>query len=150
MGQSLSQLYVHLIFGTKNRTQWLGNDIRETLNAYLVGILQNQDCPSVITRAVADHVHILLRQARTAALARIVEEAKRSSSKWIKSQPGQAAVFAWQRGYGAFSVSASMVPTVVAYIEGQEEHHRRQTFKEEYLAFLERHDVAYDERYLWD
>lgn len=150
MGQSLAQLYVHLVFSTKNRTPWLGDDTREELHAYLIGILRNLDSPSLATGSVVDHVHILLRQSRTLSLAKVVEELKKSSSKWLKTRPCQSMGFGWQTGYGAFSVSASMVPAVVAYIGDQTAHHQRHTFQEELRSILRLHDVAYDEQYLWD
>ncbi len=150
MGQSLAQLYVHLVFGTKRRVPWLDDGFRGELHAYLIGILRNLDSPSLATGSVADHVHILLRQSRTLALAKLVEGLKKSSAKWLKAQAHVPPEFAWQAGYGAFSVSSSLVPAVTAYIGGQVEHHQHHTFQDELRAILRLHEVAYDERYLWD
>ncbi len=150
MPQSLARLHVHLIFSTKNRERFLSDSIRPTLHAYMATVLQNLGCPPVLINSVEDHVHILFDLARTISVSQAVEDVKKSSSKWIKTQGKEFARFAWQSGYGAFAVSESNVPAVREYIAGQPEHHRRKSFQEEYRAFLERHGVAYDERYVWD
>ncbi|MCE0522071.1 MAG: IS200/IS605 family transposase [Methylacidiphilales bacterium] len=150
MPQSLARLNVHLIFGTKNRGQFLHVRIRESLHAYMAIVLQKLECPPTLINSVDDHVHILLELARTVSVSQAVEEVKKSSSKWIKTQGIEFAEFAWQAGYGAFAVSESNVQAVRDYIANQQEHHRQKSFQEEYRAFLERHHVAYDERYVWD
>ncbi len=150
MPQSLARLHVHLIFSTKNRVRLLPDTLRPSLHAYMAAVLQNIACPPALINSVEDHVHILFELARTVAVSQAVEEVKKSSSKWIKTQGDEFASFAWQAGYGAFAVSESNVPVVREYIAGQQEHHRRKGFQEEYRAFLERHGVAYDERYVWD
>ena len=149
MGQSLAQVYIHLVFGTKNREPSLDDGLRDGLHSYIGGILQKLDSPVLAINSMADHVHLLFRLSRTTTLAKAEEDTKKVSSRWIKSRPGQSARFAWQVGYGAFSVSASMVPAVTAYIEHQPEHHRQRTFKEELQMLFDRHGVVYDERYLW-
>ena len=113
-------------------------------------VLQNFASPPVLINSVDDHVHILFELARTVAVSQAVEEVKTTSSKWIKTQGTEFAGFAWQAGYGAFSVSESIVPTVRQYIANQREHHRTKSFQEEYRTFLEKHGVAFDERYVWD
>lgn len=113
-------------------------------------VLQNLGCPPVLINSVEDHVHILFALARIVSVSEAVEEVKKTSSKWIKTQGNEFAGFAWQAGYGAFAVSESNVPAVNEYIARQPEHHRRKTFQEEYRAFLKRHGMAYDERYVWD
>jgi REP element-mobilizing transposase RayT len=156
MPQSLSKIALHLIFSTKNRVRAIAYpDLREHLDAYMVGILRNLKCPSIVTRSVIDHVHILFLLNRTATPADIVATVKRETSTWIKTQKADIkdpmlVKFAWQSGYGVFSVSESKIAAVKQYIERQEEHHERVTFQEEYREFLERHSVAYDERYVWD
>ena len=122
--------------------------VRPHLHAYLVGILENLKCPSIQTGGTADHIHILLLLGRTATISKVVEEVKVGSSKWMKTQ--EAPEFAWQSGYGAFSIGESQVETVVHYIQNQEEHHRVVSFQEEYRHFLEKYRVTYDERYVWD
>jgi len=150
MPQSLARLYVHLIFSTKHRKPLLSDGIRDSLHAYMATILRNDRCPAVLIGSVDDHVHILFDLARTVAVSQVVEEVKTSSSKWIKTQGAEFAAFAWQAGYGAFSVSESSVQAVRDYVANQREHHRVRSFQEEYRALLDKHGVAYDERYVWD
>jgi REP element-mobilizing transposase RayT len=150
MPQSLARLHIHLIFSTKNRARVLSDGIRDSLHRYLATVLQNLGCPPVLINSVEDHVHILFELARTVAVSDVVEEGKKSSSKWLKTQGNEFASFAWQAGYGAFAVSESNVAAVCQYIAGQAEHHRQKSFQEEYRAFLERHNVTFDERYVWD
>jgi REP element-mobilizing transposase RayT len=150
MPQSLARLHIHLIFSTKNREPVLRESVRDSLHAYMATVLQNFDCPPVLINSVEDHVHILFELGRTVAVSRAVEEVKKASSKWIKTQAPEFARFAWQAGYGAFAVSESNVGAVREYIASQREHHRKKSFQEEYRAFLERHHVVFEERYVWD
>lgn len=150
MPQSLARLHVHLIFSTKHREPLLHDDGREALHSYMAVTLRNMKCPAMLINSVEDHIHILFDLARTVAVASVVEEVKTSSSKWLKTQDASLTAFAWQAGYGAFAVSKSNVEAVKTYIANQREHHRGKTFQEEYRAFLERHNVEYDERYVWD
>ena len=149
MPQSLSKVLVHLIFSTKHREPLTGPEIRPRLHAYLVGILANLKSPSLQTGGVADHVHILFALGRTISQADVVEEVKKSSSKWMKAEGGVPS-FTWQAGYGAFSIGESQADTVIRYIQNQATHHRKVTFQDEFRKFLERYKVAYDERYVWD
>ena len=151
MPQSLSNVLLHVIFSTKNREPLLGDaKLREQLHAYFVGALRNIECPTLIVGGVADHVHFLCRLSRTITIAGLVEEAKTGSSKWVKRQESGVPLFHWQSGYAAFSVSPSNAARVKRYIEEQESHHRVTTFQDELRAFLRRHQVEYDERYVWD
>jgi len=150
MSQSLACLPIHLAFSTKNRNHIIADTIREPLHAYISTVLQNLGCPTILINSVEDHVHILFELARTVSVSKAVEEAKRASSKWMKTQGPEFADFAWQNGYGAFAVSQSKVPAVCEYIASQGEHHRIKSFQEEYRAFLQRHSIAFDERYVWD
>jgi putative transposase len=150
MPQSLARLHVHLVFSTKNRERLITDRVRDSLHAYLATVLANLGCPSVLINSIEDHAHLLFNLARTMAVSQVVEDVKKSSSKWIKTQGPEFAAFAWQAGYGAFAVSESNVETVRAYIANQREHHRQKTFQEEYRQFLERHRIAFDERYVWD
>ena len=150
MPQSLANLYVHLIFSTKDRFPFLKDDVRDELHAYMAKVLANLKCPATLINSVEDHVHILFNLTRTVTLAQAVEDVKKSSSKWIKTQGHSLAGFAWQAGYGAFSVSESNVPTVARYIGNQEEHHRVKSFQDEYREFLTKHKIQFDERYVWD
>ena len=150
MSQSLARLPVHLVFSTKNREPRITDAVRDSLHAYMAAVLQNLSCVPVLINSVDDHVHILFDLARTLSVSEAVEEVKKSSSKWIKTQGKEFAGFAWQAGYGAFAVSASNVAAVCDYIAGQREHHRKKSFREEYRLFLERHGINFDERYVWD
>src|SRR6185295_10187539 len=147
MPQSLARLHVHLIFSTKNREPFLRDTVRDSLHRYMATVMQNFECPPVLINSVADHVHILFELGRTVAVSDAVEEVKKTSSKWIKTQGNEFAGFAWQAGYGAFAVSESNVDAVREYIAGQQEHHLGKSFQEEYRAFLERHRVTFDEKY---
>ncbi|MBV8970344.1 MAG: transposase [Verrucomicrobia bacterium] len=149
MPQSLANLLTHLIFSTKNRESFLvDKDLRKRTHAYLAAVLNDLHCPALIVGGAKDHLHILCQLGRTNALSEVIEHIKVSSSKWLKTQGIEK--FAWQRGYGAFSISQSHVAEVIAYIENQEQHHERITFQEEYRLFLKRYRVPFDERYVWD
>jgi putative transposase len=150
MSQSLAHLHIHLVFSTKNREPFLTDSVREVLHAYMATVLKNLGCVPVLINSVEDHVHLLFDLARTASVSQVVEDVKKSSSQWIKTQGVEFAAFAWQAGYGAFAVSASNVEMVRAYVVNQREHHRTKTFQEEYRLFLDRHGIAYDEKYVWD
>ena len=150
MAQSLSKMLVHLIFSTKNREPLIKDDIRDELHRYIASILQQWDSPAILVNSVEDHVHILFSLSKNYSINKIVEEAKKGSSIWIKSKGGAYAGFYWQAGYGAFSVSQSNAADVQKYIANQREHHRQKTFQEEYREFLNRYQVEYDERYVWD
>jgi putative transposase len=147
MPQSLARLHIHLIFSTKYREPLLRNAVRDSLHRYMATVLQNLGCPPVLINSVEDHVHILFELGRTVAVSEAVEEVKKTSSKWIKTQGPE---YAWQAGYGAFAVSESNVAAVRAYVADQQEHHRKKAFQEEYRVFLQRHQVTFDERYVWD
>ncbi len=148
MPQSLARNLIHLIYSTKNRHLCLTDDLRPKLFAYKAGILKEWDSPALVIGGVADHVHLLFTLSKNHALSKLVEEVKKGSSKWLKTQGLKD--FHWQAGYGAFSVSESNSSQVTRYIERQETHHRRLSFQDEFRAFLSRHGVAFDERYVWD
>ena len=150
MPQSLSQVYVHLVFSTKHREPLLLSPVREHMHAYLATVLKNQDSSAIKVGGTSDHVHALFRLSKNISLAKTVEEIKTSSSKWVKTQGRAFANFHWQSGYGGFSVSPADVEEVAEYIGQQEEHHRAVTFQEEYRKLLESHGIEFDVRYLWD
>jgi REP element-mobilizing transposase RayT len=150
MPQSLAKLHIHLIFSTKFREPMLHDRVREPFHRYIATVMRNFGCPVVIVNSVEDHVHILFELGRTVTVSGVVEEAKKTSSRWIKTQGAEFAAFRWQAGYGAFAVSASHVPAVRQYIEGQREHHRSREFPEEYRQFLKEHGLLFDERYVWE
>ncbi|MDB5348301.1 MAG: Transposase [Schlesneria sp.] len=150
MPQSLANIYIHLIFSTKERVPYLADKWRPDLHAYMATVLANLNSPAVLINSVEDHAHILFNMGRTVTLAQVVEDVKKSSSKWVKTQSSKLARFAWQAGYGGFSVSASKVSTVTNYVRKQEEHHRVKSFQEEFRAFLTKHKIEFNERYVWD
>jgi REP element-mobilizing transposase RayT len=150
MPQSLACLHIHLVFSTRHREPLITDTVRDPLHRYMASVLQNLGCTPVLINSVEDHAHLLFDLARTVAISQAVEDVKKSSSKWIKTQGPEFSGFAWQAGYGAFAVSKSKVETVRAYISNQREHHRTKSFQEEYRGFLVRHNVAFDERYMWD
>ncbi len=150
MSQSLSKLYVHLVFSTKHRETLLPRPLRERVHAYLATVLKNYDCPAVRVGGTSDHVHVLFRLSKNRALAQVVEEIKTTSSKWVKTQEPMLASFHWQSGYGGFSVSPAELGGLSEYIEQQEAHHTKLSFQDEYRQFLARYEVEYDERYVWD
>ena len=150
MPQSLAYLQIHLVFSTKNREPFITDKIRDELHAYMASLLSDRSCHPVFINSVRDHAHILFNLPRTTAVCDIVEDVKKHSSRWIKTKGGEFASFAWQSGYGVFSVSLSKVDETRKYIAGQAEHHRVKTFQEEYRMFLEKHGISYDERYVWD
>ena len=150
MPQSLARLHIHLVFSTKNREPLITDPVRDSLHAYMATVLQNLGCTPVLINSVEDHAHLLFDLSRTVSISQVVEDVKKASSKWIKTQGAAFAAFAWQSGYGAFAVSESNVETVHEYIANQREHHRKKSFQDEYRQFLERHRIAFDERYVWD
>ena len=151
MAQSLAKVLVHIVFSTKHRYPFLADaDVNDEMHAYLGGTCNGLDCPVLIVGGAADHVHILCKLTRNYSIAKVVGDMKRESSKWVKTKSGAFKKFAWQNGYGIFSVSQSQVERVRKYIEGQEEHHRKKTFQDEYRSFLKHYEVEYDERYVWD
>ena len=152
MSQSLSAVYLHLVFSTKERQTFLKDKtLRSELHHYLGGIAREQDCRPVQIGGMEDHVHLLCRLGRTRNQADLVKELKRASTLWIKDRgPTICRDFAWQSGYAAFSVSVSNLEAVKDYIIRQEEHHQRLGFKEELVVLLKKHGLERDERYLWD
>ena len=150
MPQSLSNVYVHITFSTKNHYPFIDTTIKDRLWDYLGGICKSLECYPIQVGGHNDHVHILCLLSRKISQAKLIEEIKKSSSKWIKTITPRYSKFYWQDGYGIFSVNPSEIGVVVKYIKNQEEHHRKQTFKEELIAFLRKYRMDYDERYLFD
>lgn len=151
MSQSLTRLYAHITFSTKDRYPFLKEkSIREELHAYMGGILKTLDSKPIIIGGVADHVHVLSQISKNHPYSKIIGELKRVSSIWIKTKSPDLTRFQWQSGYGAFSIGRSEINTVEKYVSNQEEHHRIKAYKEEYLSFLTEYEIEYDERYLWD
>lgn len=151
MPQSLSNVLVHIVFSTKDREPFLSDlELRTEMHSMLGGICNDLGSQSVIVGGVEDHVHILARQSRTLALSDWIKELKRQSNLWVQSSRHTARDFKWQSGYGAFSVGNSQKDNVIAYIRNQEQHHRITSFQDEFLLFLKKYELEYDERYVWD
>jgi REP-associated tyrosine transposase len=151
MPQSLSAVYIHLVFSTKERRPLLSDKtVRDALHAYIGGISKTLECPPIIVGGVEDHVDLLCRFSRTITQAEWVKEVKRVSNGWLKEQGRGYAEFEWQGGYADFSVSPSNLEQVKHYIGSQEDHHRKMSFQEELRVLLRKHDVEFDERYVWD
>jgi putative transposase len=151
MPQSLAKVLIHGVFSTKGRQPFLSDaQLREEMHCMLGGILGKLGCQPVVVGGVEDHVHLLFALSRTIGIAEVIKELKRQSSLWIKDRDAGMAEFAWQSGYGAFSIGFSQTPTVREYILGQDEHHRKISFQDEYRSLLRRYEIEFDERYVWD
>jgi putative transposase len=150
MAQSLSKVILHIVFSTKDREPWLDSPIRARMHAYLATICRDLGAEAFRVGGTVDHVHIVGTLPRTLSQAQMIEGIKKPSSKWIKGLEVRYRGFFWQRGYGAFSVSISQLEAVLEYVQRQNEHHRIHTFQEEYRELLGRHNIEFDERYVWD
>jgi REP element-mobilizing transposase RayT len=150
MGQTLVKNYIHIVFSTKQRKPLIRKDIEAELHTYLGGICNRLDCQILKAGGYTDHVHILCMLSKNIPLAKLVEEIKSHSSKWMKTKSPAYKDFYWQNGYGAFSVKPSEVDHVMDYIERQHEHHDTIRFQDEYMAYLEKYGMEYDSRYVWD
>jgi len=150
MPQSLSLVVIHVIFSTKERCPVIDAGMRPKLHAYLATVARNAGCECYRAGGVADHVHLAIRLSRTLTIAKLIENLKTSSSKWLKTQSADLGIFSWQRGYGCFSVGPKDLDALCAYIDDQEEHHRTRTFQDEFRMFLKKYGVEYDEAYVWD
>jgi putative transposase len=150
MPESLSLVVMHIIFSTKERRPFLNPETRPKLHAYLATVARNAGCECYRAGGVADHVHLAIRLSRTLTIAKLVENLKTSSSKWLKTESADLKAFSWQRGYGCFSVGPADLDSVCAYIDNQPEHHRTRTFQDELRMFLKKYGLEYNEAYVWD
>ena len=150
MAQSLSKILLHLVFSTKGRRPLIPPDQAEDLHAYLAGACRALGSEAFRVGGTKDHVHIACTLTRTMTVSKLLEEIKKSSSSWFKGQDPRCEGFAWQAGYGAFSLGQSQLADLVRYIDCQGEHHSSKSFREELLELLHRYRVEYDDRYLWD
>ena len=149
MAQTVTSLLVHIVFSTKDRQDLIDTNIEPRLYSYLGGIARKMESRLLNAGCTANHVHLLISQSKNIALATLLEELKKSSSKWIKQQDREYLKFGWQDGYGGFSVGTLQVPQIKAYLAKQKEHHRKTTFQEEFIDFLNRYEIEYKEEYLW-
>ena len=150
MPQSLYQLHAHIIFSTKHRQPILHEEYRSKLHAYMGGILFNLECHSITVGGIEDHVHIGCVITKKYAPIKVLELLKKDSSKWLKTLSPLFRDFHWQDGYGLFSISSSHVIPLRQYIMNQVEHHKNETFQEEFIRLLKKNDVEYNEQYLWE
>ena len=145
-----TNLLTHVTFSTKDRKRFMTENLRPRFFAYAGGIVREMGGRALAVGGVEDHAHLLLLLPPSIALSDAMRTLKTNASRWVHETFPERAVFAWQDGYAAFSVSESNRDTVKAYIANQEEHHRRMTFKEELIALLGKHGIDYDEAHLWD
>ena len=150
MPQSLVKMLSHIVFSTKDRVDLITPEIEDKLFGYISGIVKNNDSRLIIANGTANHIHLLISLGKTISISELVGKIKRDSSTWIKEQNPKFNKFYWQNGYGAFSVAQSQVEDVMRYIKNQKEHHKTKDFKTEYRDFLEKYEIEYDEKYLWD
>ncbi len=150
MPQSLARILVHLIYSTKNRQRFISPGLLPKLAAFQAGIYKDLGSPAIEIGGTTDHVHSLFVLSKTTELCDVIEEVKKGSSRWMKTQGPEYQDFFWQSGYGAFSVSQSHEDKVRRYILNQEEHHRELSFQDEFRVILRKHKVEFDERYVWD
>ncbi len=150
MPQSLASVQIHLVFSTKNREPWIDGDLQSRLYEYIGGILRAEKCVLLAAGGMPDHVHLLISLSRELAIAKTVQVVKANSSKWIHGTFSERRKFAWQVGYGAFSVSFSNIPMVKKYLTNQATHHQIQSFQDEFREFLRKHEMEWDEKYVWD
>jgi REP element-mobilizing transposase RayT len=151
MPQSLARIWLHIVFSTKERRAYLQNaDIRDEMFRMLGHHAKEAGCPPARVGGWIDHVHVLCGLSRTVTVAELVEVLKRETSKWVKGRAADLGTFYWQNGYGAFSVSQSILDQVIEYIDRQPEHHGRMSFQEEFRTLCVKHNVPIDERYAWD
>ena len=150
MPQSFACLYVHLIFSTKDRANLIDEGWENELHQYFAGALRNQGNKLIEAGGIENHVHLLFSMAKQSNMSDLVREIKANSSGWIHREFDHQRRFAWQAGYAAFSVSYSALEDVRRYIQNQKEHHRTRTFQEEFIAFLEKHHIEYDPKYVFE
>ena len=150
MAQSLSNILLHIVFSTKHRQPFIDEGIEAELFKYLATACNTLGCPTHGIGAADDHIHIACNLGRTIAVSKLIQEIKQDSSQWMKSQGLQYSDFAWQNGYGAFSIGQSQLADLQRYITGQRDHHRRESFQDEFRRLLAKYEIEVDERYAWD
>jgi REP element-mobilizing transposase RayT len=149
MPQSLCKIYLHIIFHKKSSSPKIEETHLERLHSYIGELINSTGCQTIQVGGTEDHVHAVCLLSRNENVAHLLEEMKRNSSRWLKTLSPQYKDFSWQGGYAAFSVSESVIEKTVEYVKNQKEHHRKQTFQEEYKMFLQLYHIEYDEKYLF-
>ncbi len=150
MAHTFTTLHSHVIFSTKDRSPYLDDEIRGRVFAYMGGIVREMHGTAAIINGVSDHVHMLVQLPAEVSLAECLRVVKSNSSRWVHETWPDRKKFAWQSGYGASSVSTSNVPVVTRYIHGQEEHHKRVSFRDEFISFLRKNAISFDPEHFWD
>jgi putative transposase len=150
MPQSLSNILIHLVFGTKLRHPYINDEVQKELYDYMTGIAKAYHVFVHEIGGIEDHVHILISLPRVLTVSKLVEELKKGSSKWIKTKGMQYKKFTWQRGYAAFSIGQSGYEGLRQYIQKQKDHHKKVSFQDEYRSFLKKYKINFDEAYVWD
>ncbi len=150
MAGTFTKLLYHVVFSTKDRETLIGADLRPELYKYIGGIIRGERGTLLEIGGMADHIHVVARFRADVSVAEMARLIKCNSSKWANERPDRRFRFEWQSGYGAFTVSESQLESVRHYVQGQEDHHQKRTFKEEFVAMLTKHGIAYEERHLWD
>jgi putative transposase len=150
MAHTFTNLLTHVIFSTKDRLPSIDREVKPHLLPYLGGIVRELEGRALIINGTPDHVHLLIGLPPTVCVSDAMRIVKANSSRWVHEKWPEHSKFAWQVGYGAFSVSQSNIAAVRQYIADQEEHHRKISFQEDFLAYLKKHKIEYDERYIWE
>jgi putative transposase len=150
MPSTYTNLLYHIIFSTKERRPFINPKLLAELHPYVGRIIRDLKGEPIEIGGVEDHIHVLAKLPATSALSDALREIKSNSTKWAGERQDLVRTFAWQTGYAAFTVSKSQVVMVRKYIRNQEQHHRRKTFKQELVSLLDKHEIEYDRRYLWD
>ena len=149
MANTYTQIHLQLIFAVQNRVSLINNEWKDELYKYITGIIQMNDHKMIIINGMPDHVHILIGMRPIQSLSDLMKDIKGDSSAWINKQNLVKGKFSWQEGFGAFSYSRGQLPNVINYINNQQEHHKKKTFKDEYISMLKKYEVEYDERYIF-
>jgi len=149
MANTYTQIHLQLVFAVKYRTGIINASWKDELFKYITGIIQNNKHKMVSINGMPDHIHVLIGLRPTQSISDLLQDIKASSSKWINEKKLVAGRFEWQEGYGAFSYGKSQVNDVISYIEKQEQHHMKKSFKDEYISFLQKFEIEYDERYIF-
>jgi REP element-mobilizing transposase RayT len=150
MAGTYSQIYVQIVFAVKGRENLIAKHWQEELHKYIAGIIKNKEQKSIIVNGMPDHIHVFVGLRPSMRLSDLVRDVKNNSTNFITEKEFVKGRFSWQEGYGAFSYAHSQIETVYNYILNQEEHHRKKTFREEYLDFLQKFDIPHEEKYLFD
>lgn len=150
MANTYTQLYIQIVFAVKRRQHLIPKEHKTAVYKYITGVIQERKHKLLAINGMPDHIHIFIGLHPDQSLSDLVQETKTAATKYIKQQTWMKSDFSWQRGFGAFSYSRSHIDNVVKYIANQEEHHKKQTFKKEYLKLLQKFDIEYDERYVFD